>query len=281
MSPRELLCSIDMITTHKVLLGVGIAVALISSLVGVAFYATRGLPATAQNFFLLIQDGRTSEAYQSTSARFQASYTQEDFDRMIANDHLEEYQGASWSSRSIENDEGRLEGTIRLVSHDPLPYRLHLVKEEETWKVDSLEKASSDTNDAAGKEDLVTPVPPTEAEAETLAHDSLLSFYQAVLRNDFTAFYLGLSPIWQEQTDAEDLKAQFAEFVATRIDLSGVISNPVELSEPPRTDEDNLLILQGTVPNVPDAAHRLAFELTYHQHEGAWKLFAIGVDVVE
>jgi FlaG/FlaF family flagellin (archaellin) len=262
----------------KILLAIGIVVVFVAVIISVVFYATSDLPKTADAFFWQIAQGHTTEAYKSTAAEFQAGTSEQEFVRFLKTTSLTEYESASWSSRSIQNDRGTLEGTVTTKSGGKIPLKVELVKEDGGWKIYSLRKPkgglTEDAETAAEK-----PSPPSEDEAKRLAHETLVAFHQAVKAKDFTAFYQSLSPVWQKQTDATQLQGNFRSFIENDINLSGVISAPIQFVEAPSLGENNVLTLNGQVAEIPDKSSTLTFELNYHPDEGAWKLIGIGIKI--
>lgn len=267
-----------MTTSKKIFLGIGIVAALVAVILGVVFYATSDFPKTANSFLSLVAQGNTAEAYRSTAREFQAGTSKQEFDQFLRATSLTEYETASWSSRSIENDRGTLEGTVTTKSGGKIPMRIEFIKEDGGWKIYSLYKPKGGLTGESGVTE-VKPTLPADDEAKRLAHESLVSFHQALKEKNFTAFYQSVSPIWKKQTDAVELQKNFQSFIDGQLDLSGVVAAPIQFVEPPSMDENNVLILRGQVPEIPDQSSTLTFELNYHPDEGAWKLVGISVKV--
>lgn len=265
-----------MTVKQKIGLGVGIAITIIGGIIAGVFYATSGLPRASDSFLSLVKQGKIAEAYQSTATEFRAGTSEAEFRNFLETTSLAEYQSASWSSRSIQNDRGTLEGTVTTKSGGKIPLRMEFVKEGGSWKIYSMHKPRGGLVDEAAE---AKPALPSEAEAEGLARQTLGSFAQAIKTKDFAAFYESLSPVWKKQTDVAGLQSHFQSFMTANPDLLGVVSAPVEWAGPPSLNENQLLVLRGRMLEIPEKPLSLAFELTYHFGEGLWKLMGIEVTI--
>ncbi|MBI4470480.1 MAG: hypothetical protein HY650_14280 [Acidobacteria bacterium] len=261
---------------HKIVVGVGMALVLIGAILGVVFYATRELPRESDAFLTLVEQGKIAEAYQSTAAEFRAGTSEEEFRRFLETTSLGEYQSASWSSRSIESERGKLEGTITTKSGGKIPLTMEFVKEGGAWKIYAMRKPRGGLTDETGES---KPSLPTEAEAEQLARETLASFGQAVKVKDFTVFYESLSPIWKKETDVAGLQSNFQSFMSADLDLSAAIAAPIEWEGPASLDENDLHVLAGCMPEIPRPDSALTFDLKYHFGGARWELVGIEVNV--
>jgi hypothetical protein len=260
----------------KILLVIGIVMVIGAGIVGVVFYATSGLPESADAFFQQVAQGQASAAYQSTAAEFRAGTSEPEFMQFLKTTALTEYQSASWSSRSIESDRGILEGTVTTTSGGKIPLRVEFVKEDGAWKIYAIRKSQGGVTDETSETTTATPSIPSADAAQVLARDTLMSFSEAIKAKNFDRFYEDLSPIWKQQTNATDLSANFQSFMDANIDLSGVSSASILLSGS-SLDENGLLVLNGQAAEVPGPSSHLAFELKYHADAGDWKLVGIQV----
>ena len=266
-----------MTTKAKVLLGIGTVVVLIGAAAGAALLATANLPKAADAFFSRIAEGNATAAYQSTAREFRAQTSEAEFLQFLKTTSLTDYQTASWSSRSIENDRGTLEGTITTKSGGKIPLTIKLIKEGGSWQIYHLNIPTGGLG--RGNEES-PPALPSEAEAKQLARESLLSFYQAVAKKDFTAFYASTSSIWQKQTTAAALQNTFRPFAAVNMTmLLDLVTKPIGFTKAPTLNEDNFLVLEGQTPEGAKQPPLLTFELLYHSARGQWKLVGIHVNL--
>jgi len=235
----------------------------------VTFFATSGLPKAADAFFSLLQQGRVHDAYLATAADFRAATSEEDFTAFLQTTALVNYQSASWSSRSIKNNTGRLEGTVTTKEGGQVPVEVDLVKEGEQWKILSLRKAPSGIVQSSA----VAEIPP-EAELQRLTGESMALLAEAIRKNDFTGFHGRISRLWQGQTTADELKNIFASFVEQQIDLSPLQGKSPVFSQKPAVNEDGVLVLEGYFPDQPQ---QVFFVLKFIYEHPQWKLVGINV----
>ena len=127
-------------TVMKIVLALAL---LIGGCTGVVFWATSGLPKAADAFFTAIAKQDYPAAIQLTTADFQASTSAEQLQAFAEENGLTGYREASWSSRSIENDTGALEGTLTLADGGSIPVTVQLVKGADGWRVQNVSKANA------------------------------------------------------------------------------------------------------------------------------------------
>lgn len=69
------------------------------------------------------------------SKAFRADTNEQSLHRYLSENSLLNYESASWNSRGIENNHGKLEGTIRSIKGGNIPIRIRFVKERGQWKI--------------------------------------------------------------------------------------------------------------------------------------------------
>lgn len=257
----------------KVLIGLAIVLVVIGAIILFVFTLTSGLTRSADQFFTLIREGKAKDAYLSASREFQASAPEEDFAAFLKNSTIADYESATWSSRSVANKIGELEGSIKTRAGGVIPIKLRLIKEDGKWKIHAIEKA------AAG---LVTtsaePTVPAEDELKAMASRSALLLARAINNKDFSEFYNATAKVWQSQTTPEALKETFIKYIEQNVDLTFVEGHSPEFSEKPSIDESGRLILKGYYPTQPS---RLSFTIKFIRQESEWKLIGIHVSLEE
>jgi hypothetical protein len=257
----------------KVLIGLVVVLVVIGAIILFVFYLTSGLTRSADRFFTLVREGKAKDAYLSASREFQASAPEEDFAAFLKNSTIADYESATWSSRSVANKIGELEGSIKTRAGGVIPVKLRLIKEDGKWKIHAIEKA------AAG---LVTtsaePTVPAEDELKAMASRSALLLARAINNKDFSEFYNATAKVWQSQTTPEALKETFIKYIEQNVDLTFVEGHSPEFSEKPSIDESGRLILKGYYPTQPS---RLSFTIKFIRQESEWKLIGIHVSLEE
>ena len=107
----------------------------IGALISLVFYATSGVADTADEFFAAANDGNYEQAYSLTSQQLQAQTDVQGLEEFLAANNLNEVVETSWSSRSINNDRGELDGTVTTSSGAAIPIEIQLIYEGEEWKI--------------------------------------------------------------------------------------------------------------------------------------------------
>lgn len=259
----------------KVLAGCGCGLVLaIGAIVWLAMTLTSGLPKVAEAFFSAVKAGDYAKAYQQTSAGFKANMTQESMKQWLEQSGLTDYAGATWHSRSVSNQQGKLQGTVKTSSGGTIPLTIELVKEADGWKIQHLEKAPAGVS--TGGADKASAVP-DDAGCKALTRKAMGDLAAAINAADFGAFFDGVSATWRKQTTKEDLLGAFRGFVDQKIDLSVLKTLEPQFTSPPTIDTKGVLHIDGKYPTQPSLVR---FKLVFVREEGAWKLLGVNVNVV-
>lgn len=264
---------------------------VIVAIVVLAFVLTNGIADSADKFFTLIKDNKTQDAYDSTAKEFQAATTYAQFTAFLDKSSMGKYMSGMWSSRSIENNQGSLEGSITTSDKGVIPVQINLVNEEGKWKILNLKPvsgglqpttsttatpSSATTPSTTTPSTATAPAIPTDAEISQISGTSMADFASAVSAKDFTAFYNSSSELWKAQTTPADLQKVFQVFIDKKIDLSFVSSTTPVFSQKPALNEQNILVVAGYYPTKD---FNVNFEFEYVYEYPAWKLISIDVNV--
>lgn len=133
-----------MTTGKKVLIGCLIALALfilgIIGIIAIAMFATSGINDVANDQLKALRGGDVAKAYSYTSKDFQAATSLDQFKAFVDEyPSLKNNESSSFASRSIENDQGTLEGSLKSKDGGVTPVTYKFVKENDEWKVLSIE----------------------------------------------------------------------------------------------------------------------------------------------
>ena len=256
----------------KFLIAGGIVVILGVVIVLIVFQMTAGVVDVAENFFAEVSQGNLEEAYdQYLSVDFKASTSLPEMKRFLEQSALLDYSGASWSSRSVANEQGELEGSIETSTGGTIPIKITLIKEDGAWKILSVYKPPA----GVLAHESAIEIPPV-ADLNLLVNTSILDLAQAINSGDFSAFHKKIAGFWSEQTTPDELKAGFTKFIDQKIDLTGIQGLDPVFSEAASLNEYGALVLKGNYPTTPSAVN---FDLSYAFENEAWKLVGIAVDV--
>jgi hypothetical protein len=144
---------------------------------------TAGLATTADEFFLALKAEDFEKARTYLAEDFRAATSEQELRDFVARSALSNYASASWSSRSIENSTGTLEGVVETVSGGSIPMSISLVREQGDWKIYTLRKLD------AGIQSLQSGATPSVPDQVRLVRATTHDFADAVARRDFTAFH--------------------------------------------------------------------------------------------
>ncbi len=265
----------------KWLIGILVFLAVVVVIVLIAFRATSGVAKSADEFFSLIQAGKLEEAYNSAAKEFQASVSMDTFRQFLEITTIDQFSRATWTTRSIENNIGKLIGSIHTKDGGVVPIEVDLVKEEGKWKVLSLTRKAAGLKEKQEEAEPSTPAPATGKEIPsgevlaTMVNESVWILGDGLNKNDLGAFYDHIAKLWQSQTDEPSLRQAFHEFIDKKIDLTIMHGQTPVLSEPPVIDKDGVLRLKGYYPTQP---YVINFDLGYLYEHPNWKLVAVNIN---
>ena len=152
----------------KAMMVILIVVVLIAAIAAAVFYLTSNVTRAADSFFTLVRNGNTQAAYALTAQEFRAATSESQFAAFLKSSSIADYESATWNSRSISNNTGELEGSLKTKSGGVIPIKLKFVKEGGSWKILSIEKPSAGVLSPAG-----SPTVPPDAELIAMADNSL------------------------------------------------------------------------------------------------------------
>ncbi len=254
---------------RRLLIVLGVLVVIVVVAITMAIATTSALPNEADAFLSLIEQGRFEEAYQTTAEAFRHETSEEVFVSFVSGTLLTDYARASWSSRSIENRAGRLEGAVQTKEGGTIPLTLQFVKEEGAWKIASLEMGDAGFVRSGGAVDV-----PSGDELTRITSQAIALLGEAINARDFDTFYGNIARLWQRQTTADELHQAFAPFIELNIDLLPALEESPVYSQPPAVDGDGVLTLIGYYPVEPNPVR---FNLDYVYEHPEWKLLGINV----
>ncbi len=257
----------------KLVIGLAIALALIAVIVAAVFYLTSDVTRAGDRFFALIGEGKAKDAYQSAAQEFRAATSEAQFLTYLRSSAIADFESATWTSRSISNSVGELEGSLKLRGGGTVPIKVKLVKESGDWKVLSIEKSQAGIVTEAG-----SPTVPGDPELAGMTNSALRLLGQAIKAKDFREFHGACSKLWQGQTTPEALKEAFKSFIDQNLDLSVIEGKTPEFAEKPSIDSSGRLILKGSYPVQPA---KINFTLKYITENKEWKLIGVNVSMEE
>jgi hypothetical protein len=124
-------------TWKKVVLGIVAGFVLLATVtITLAFWLTGGLADSVDRHFAALKAGNFDAAYAELAVATRNQNTPAEFKAMIGNNPmLTHVVGGSFSSRSYTSGQGELIGELELEGGGRLPITVHLVKENDQWKI--------------------------------------------------------------------------------------------------------------------------------------------------
>ena len=120
-------------------------VGFFSLMAGGIFIATAGLGDSANGFFESVSNKNLTVAREYLAVDYSNSLTDEELAKFVQDYRLDQYSSSFWKNRSIDNENGHLEGTITTGSGETIPVVMDLVYEMGDWKIMSLNPQNNPT----------------------------------------------------------------------------------------------------------------------------------------
>jgi hypothetical protein len=250
---------------QRFLIGLSAVIVAFVGLFALVWRLTAGLATTADEFFLALKAQDFEKARTYLAEDFRAATSEQELRDFVTRSALSNYASASWSSRSIENSTGTLNGVVETASGGSIPMNISLVREQGEWKIYTLRKLD------AGIQSLQSGAIPSVAEQVRLVRATTHDFADAVARKDFTAFHANAAAMWQKQITPADLLKSMQGFVDTGADF-----RPLDELQPTiksaSMDAGGTLIIEGSYPTTPN---EFTFRDRYRYEALDWKLVGI------
>lgn len=273
--------------TVFIILGVlGGLVALGGAIVAVVFYATSGVTGAADKFFATARGGDMAEVYALTSAELRNTTSPEQLAAFIQQNRFDQVAETSWSSRSIENNTGSVEGSLTLDDGGVVPLAMQLVKEADGWKVSFIELRNAGLSGGAGPDTAretaaaATGLPP-ENVVLNYARAGADRLFSAALRDDGP---LGLGSeleffqtFWVEGMTVEQLE-QLVTPMRSETAAAEALRNARPVIERASPVEGGGFRAEGYVEAAP---WRLSFVQTFLPDGERWKMAGFDYKLVE
>jgi hypothetical protein len=246
-------------------IGLGAVLVAFAGLFALVWHLTAGLVTTADGFFLALHARDFAKAKTYLAEDFRAATSEEELREFVSRSALANYASASWSSRSIHNSTGELEGVIETGSGGSIPMHISLVREQGVWKIYTLRKMD------AGIQPEHATATPGVAEQMRLVRATTHDFADAVARKDFTAFHAHTAVLWQKQVTPADLQNAMQSFLDSGVDFR-FLDDMAPVINSASIDGDGALVVEGSYPTKPNL---FTFRHRYLYESLDWKLISI------
>ena len=262
-------------TFLKVLLGLGLGIA---ALLAFVFWMTADLSRVADQFLTRIAANDFDGAMAMTTPDFRANTDRAALEAFVRRNGLAGYKSASWSSRSVNNNVGLLEGSLTVADGGVIPVTMNLVKGDDGWRIQNLKKADAGvaTDSSASRAPAEAPAAPDAQAQAALINDTMSAFAASVNAGDFSGFHAAVSKRWQAQATADEMRDAFAVFIDNKIDLTVLEGMQPNIDTTAGIESDGSLHLTGKYATEPSVT---SFDLRYEQDDGEWRIININVNV--
>ncbi len=255
-------------TWMKVVLGIVAAIGLLLALI---FWLTSDITKTGDDFFAAVQNDDIDAAYELLSPDFKAGTSKDELRAYLAANGLDKIAEVSWGGRSIENNRGRLNGTVTTESGGSIPLTIRLTNSDNGWQIYSIQKERAGFGSDPDGANL-----PTQSEQQALVKKSIHSFVDSLGEKDMGQFHAQSSSMWQQQYSVEKMNETYQTFFQFGEAFRVMKRNPIRITKPAFLNDDGVVEIQSRY-NFEDAN---AFFTTLYVYEGTdWKLFGFFIDL--
>lgn len=255
---------------QRAAIGLGCFACIAVVIVAFVFRVTGGLVDAADAFFAALKAKDVATARSYLAEDFRASTSDAELQSYFNRSALAHYASSSWSSRSVHNDRGELEGSITTDSGGVVPLKMSFIRENDRWKIYALRKPDSGLLVESER-----PSPPNSGEQLRLVKATMHSFADAIAHRDFSDFHHSIAGLWQRQISKDQLADGFKSFVATGADFH-ILDNVQPTIREAKVGDDGELVVAGLFPLTPNP---LEFQQTYVYEGVDWKLIGLKLHI--
>jgi hypothetical protein len=249
---------------------VGFLIALLLIFVA-AFYFTSELPKTADKFFTAVKNKNMDQAYSYVSDSFKEVTSQEALQVFLHNNGFDSYQDASWNSRKVLNNTGKLIGVVKTIAGKELPLTIDFIKSLDGWKVHAINKPPTGIQN-----NNQTAQMPSEQELVSLINKTMASFALSVSQKSMQLLRDDSSSLFKKQVSLDEFNKAYQSFFKFEDKLLILDKFSPQFTQKALINEDGILIVQGKYPTTPSA---LVFVSKYVYEGYGWKLLGFNVNI--
>ena len=256
---------------HRMFWFIALLLVLLAIALGVTFSISSQLPQKADAFFKAVAQKDLQKAYAMTSSAFQKQTPLEAFETRFGNPVWTTYRTFRWEERSASAETApsvTVRGIVELGDTEG-ETAITFVYQDETWRIEDI---------ALMDEEQFNRSIPTTDEATMILSSTMISFIEAVERNDFSTLYMNLAESWKAQTNPEQLRKSFDAFLRSNVDLSSVPEMLPELVGDPFIDANGMLQLTGQFQLVGQG--RVLLQVQQRYQDNTWKISGLELKFV-
>jgi hypothetical protein len=236
-------------------------------------YFTAGLTHTADQFFSAAQQRDMPGARALLARELRDSLSNEGLTRQLRQQGMSDITRANWSERKVSGGRGELHGTVESKTGGTIPVKLTLVKEDDQWRIQHIEREPAGIAREAESIPLQAMLPGERAKAE-MVKVAMHEFTVATRERSMARFHRNISQTWQRQFSVAKLDEAYGQLFDAG-DLT-VLNQHEPQIEAPRIDGQGVLVLPG---HYQLKKARVDFEQRYVLEQGQWKLLAFDLEI--
>lgn len=246
-----------------------VAIVLIAVLA--AFYFTAELPKTADKFFTAVKEKNMDQAYSLVSDAFKEETSQQELHDFLQDNGFDAYQVASWNSRNVSNNTGKLVGLIKTTDGKELPLSMDFIKSQGEWKIHAIEKPDSGIQAARQTAEM-----PPEKDLINLVGKTMTDFAHSINQKDMGLLREESSSLFKKQVSLEKFNQAYQSFFKFEDKLLILDQLSPQFTHEALINKDGVLIIQGQYPTTPNP---LVFTSKYIYEGYGWKLLGLNVQI--
>ncbi len=234
-------------------------------------YFSESLANTTDKFFESVKRNNIEQAYQLFSAEFREHTSLQDLQKFVEENSLNNYQHASWGSRSQSHDSSQLSATVTTQTGRLVPLLVGFIKKQSSWKIDSIHKPTAGLADKLNNAHL-----PDTRELTRLIKSAVQQFAVSVNQKSMAAFHQNVAIAWQNQISVADLDIAYDAFYDAGVDLTVLKNFEPKFDQPSTLDQYGAFLVAGIYPTQP---RQLQFKQSYIYEGLSWKLVGFSADI--
>ncbi len=246
----------------------------IAALVGVIMYATSGIVRVSDEWIASLKDPDSDRGYGSLSNGFRANFSPAQFGYWVDGHQLGRITDRTWSSREVNMESGKLEGTLTLDTGEDVPSTLLFIRENGAWKLNAV---TLTRDNISGILDGPIAMPPQD-ELLSLAHRNMVLWVNCLNRGDMAPLYDDVALLWKAQATPDALQEAFAAFTPMAQALTVLERLQPGLAQVPELLQDGVMVVRGRYPTRPT---EVTFTHRYMLEGGNWRLLELSVSTRE
>lgn len=259
----------------KIVKIIGWFVAFILIVIAAVFYFTSGLPKTADKFFTAVKNNNMQQAYSYTSDGFKKVTTQNALQEFLHNNGFDAYHEASWNSRNVSNNTGKLIGAIKTTDGKELPLSIDFIKSQNEWKINAINKPPSGIQTPKNTPSQTAQMP-DEKYLVSLTRATMDSFAKSISENDMRHLRDESSSLFKKQVSLKEFNDGYQSFFKFEDKLMILNKLSPQFTQKALINEDGILIIQGQYPTTPKP---FVFDSKYVYEGYGWKLLGLNVNI--